>query len=76
MPVTPGTCVPASCETDATGHVTFTYTVPQEPDSLGTDTITGTLDVNGDTVSLDVSKLWQDTTPPVAQCVPSHQPGR
>jgi hypothetical protein len=69
-----GTCVPASCETDATGHVTFTYTVPQEPGSLGTDTITGTLDVNGDTVSLDVSKLWEDTTPPVAQCVPSTNP--
>ena len=70
----PGTCVPASCETDATGHVTFTYTVPQEPGSLGTDTITGTLDVNGDTVSLDVSKLWRDTTPPVAQCVESTNP--
>ena len=48
--------------------------MPQEPDSLGTDTITGTLDVNGDTVSLDVSKLWQDTTPPVAQCVESTNP--
>ena len=50
--------------------------MPQEPDSLGTDTITGTLDVNGDTVSLDVSKLWQDTTPPVAQCVRVDQPRR
>ena len=69
-----GTCAPASCETDAAGHVTFTYTVPQEPDSLGTDTITATLDVNGDTVSLDVSKLWRDTTPPVARCVESTNP--
>ena len=72
---TAGTCAPASCETDATGHVTFTYTVAKEPDSLGTDTITGTLDVNGDTVSLDVSKLWQDTTPPVAKCVEGPNPG-
>lgn len=69
-----GTCAPASCETDATGQVTFTYTVAQEPGSLGTDTITGTLDVNGDTVSLDVTKLWQDTTPPVAQCVEGVNP--
>ena len=69
-----GTCTPASCETDTSGQVTFTYTVAQEPDSLGTDTITGTLDVNGDTVSLDVSKLWRDTTPPVAQCVEGVNP--
>lgn len=70
-----GTCAPASCETDASGHVSFTYTVPQEPASLGTDTVTGVLDVNGDTVSLDVTKLWQDTTPPVAQCLPGTNPG-
>jgi hypothetical protein len=69
-----GTCAPASCETDASGQVTFTYSVPQEPDSLGTDTITGTLDVNGDTVTRHVSKTWQDTTPPVAQCVESTNP--
>lgn len=71
---TTGTCAPASCETDASGTVTFTYTVPVEPDSLGTDTITGTLDVNGDTVSLGVSKLWRDTTPPVARCVQGPNP--
>lgn len=71
---TVGTCAPASCETDASGTVTFTYTVPVEPGSLGTDTITGTLDVGGDTVSLDVSKLWQDTTPPVARCVQGPNP--
>lgn len=70
-----GTCAPASCTTDASGSVTFTYVVPKEPASLGTDTITGTLDVNGDSVSLSVSKLWQDTTPPVVQCVPSTNPG-
>jgi hypothetical protein len=72
---TSGTCVPASCATDATGHVSFTYTVPQVPGSLGTDTITGVLDVDGDTVSLHVGKLWQDTTPPVARCVASTNPG-
>ncbi|MGB7818676.1 MAG: vWA domain-containing protein [Ornithinibacter sp.] len=69
-----GTCAPASCQTNASGQVTFTYTVPMEPDSLGTDTISGTLDVNGDTVALEVEKLWQDTTPPVAECTPSTNP--
>jgi len=70
-----GTCAPADCRTDATGTVTFSYTVPKEPASLGTDTITGTVDINGDEVSLDVSKLWQDTTPPSVQCVPTTNPG-
>lgn len=70
----PGTCAPADCRTDATGSVTFTYQVPVEPASLGTDTITGTVDINGSTVSSDVTKLWQDTTPPQVQCVPTTNP--
>ena len=32
-----GTCAPASCNTDASGNVTFTYSVPVAPSSLGTD---------------------------------------
>ena len=70
-----GTCVPASCETDATGVVTFTYTVPVEPASLGTDTISATAHIDGHDATRTVSKLWQDTTPPIAQCVPSTNPG-
>lgn len=70
-----GTCAPASCETDATGVVTFTYTVPVEPASLGTDTISATAHIDGHDATRSVSKLWQDTTPPVAQCVPSTNPG-
>ncbi|KGN33968.1 hypothetical protein N802_08415 [Knoellia sinensis KCTC 19936] len=70
-----GTCAPASCETNASGVVTFTYTVPVEPDSLGTDTITAVGHIDGHDATRTASKLWQDTTPPVAQCVPSTNPG-
>lgn len=70
-----GTCTPADCTTDASGEVTFTYTVPVEPDSLGQDTIAATVDVNGDTVTLEIGKLWQDTTPPVASCTEGPNPG-
>ncbi|MFW5468559.1 hypothetical protein ACOCJ4_00775 [Knoellia sp. CPCC 206435] len=69
-----GTCAPASCETNAAGQVTFTYTVPVEPDSLGTDTISATTTIHGDEATRSVSKLWQDTTPPVARCVESTSP--
>jgi hypothetical protein len=71
---TTGICSPVTCATDATGAVTFTYTVPQVPASLGTDTIEATVNINGDTATLQVSKEWQDTTPPVAQCVASVNP--
>ncbi|MBY5163022.1 vWA domain-containing protein [Salsipaludibacter albus] len=70
-----GTCDPADCTTDASGQVTFTYTVPIEPDSLGTDTISGTVDIDGTTGTVEVSKLWQDTTPPVAACPEGPNPG-
>ncbi|WP_404380861.1 VWA domain-containing protein [Knoellia locipacati] len=69
-----GTCAPASCETNAAGVVTFTYTVPVEPASLGTDTISATATIHGDEATRSVSKLWQDTTPPVATCVESTNP--
>lgn len=69
-----GTCAPASCATNAAGQVTFTYTVPVEPASLGTDTISATASIHGDAATRSVSKLWRDTTPPVARCVPSTNP--
>lgn len=72
---TAGTCDPADCTTDASGQVTFTWTVPIESDSLGTDTVTATVEVNGDTTTIDVTKLWEDTTPPVASCPPGPNPG-
>lgn len=69
-----GTCNPVSCATDAAGNVTFTYTVPKAPTSLGTDSIKATVNINGDTATLQVAKKWQDTTPPVTQCVASVNP--
>lgn len=65
---TAGDCVPADCMTDAAGQVTFTYSVPIAPASLGTDTITASATVGGDTESRSVTKHWVDTTAPVATC--------
>lgn len=69
-----GVCSPASCATDATGVVTFTYSVPVASSSLGTDTISATVTIDNETGTLDVEKIWQDTTPPVATCVPGPNP--
>ena len=63
-----GVCVPADCMTDAAGQVTFTYSVPVAPSSLGTDTITASATVGGATESRSVTKDWIDTTAPVATC--------
>ena len=63
-----GVCVPADCTTDAAGQVTFTYSVPIAPSSLGTDTITASATVGGATESRSVTKDWIDTTAPVATC--------
>lgn len=70
-----GTCAPAACTTDATGTVTWTYSVPVAPSSLGTDTIRAAITVDGLDTARQVTKLWQDTTPPVASCVQGPNPG-
>lgn len=69
-----GACAPASCETDASGEVTFTYDVDVDPSSLGTDTISATVTIDDETGTLEVTKDWVDTTPPVASCVPGPNP--
>ena len=69
-----GECAPPDCTTDASGVVTFTYTVPIEPDSLGDDWISATATIAGEEVAVDVHKLWQDTTPPEAACDPTENP--
>ena len=69
-----GTCAPASCKTDTNGEVTFTYSVPVEPDSLGTDTISATVTVNSESATVDVTKEWVDTTAPTATCEPGPNP--
>lgn len=73
-----GTCAPADCKTNASGQVTFTYTVPIANGSLGTDTITAEVTLanpTGATDSEDVTKEWVDTTPPVVTCTPTTNPG-
>ncbi len=70
-----GACSPnADCTTNANGEVSFTYTVPVEPDSLGTDTITVSATIAQTDASVEVTKTWVDTTPPVAECVPTVNP--
>jgi hypothetical protein len=70
-----GTCSPnADCTTNAAGQVSFTYTVPIEPDSLGTDTITVSTIIAGEECPIDLEKLWEDTTPPEPSCTESVNP--
>jgi hypothetical protein len=72
-----GTCVPADCRTDPSGQVTFTYSVPLAPTSLGTDTITADVtlaDPTGATDTEQVTKTWVDTTPPSVTCTPTTNP--
>lgn len=69
-----GVCAPVACTTDADGNVTFTYSVPVEPESLGTDTISATVTVDDEQATLDVEKEWVDTTPPVSTCIESVNP--
>ncbi len=72
-----GTCSPADCMTDAAGQVTFTYSVPVAPSSLGTDTITASVtlaDPTGATDTEQVTKSWIDTTAPVLACSPTTNP--
>ena len=63
-----GVCNPVSCLTDASGAVTFTYSVPVAPGSLGTDTISATATIPAGSETRTASKEWVDTTPPAASC--------
>lgn len=70
-----GTCSPnADCTTNASGVVSFTYSVPIADSSLGTDVITVSISASGETQSIDVTKDWVDTTPPEASCAESVNP--
>jgi hypothetical protein len=62
---TAGTCVPASCDSDAAGKVTFTYTGAE----TGEDTINASITVSGSTQTATAAKTWEtpgedgETTP-------------
>ena len=72
-----GVCNPVACTTNAAGVVTFTYSVPVAPASIGVDTITAEVTLNDPTGATDteqVTKEWEDTTPPVVACRPTTNP--
>lgn len=60
--------------TDAAGQVSFGYSVPVEPDSLGSDTIHVCTEIAGADSCVDVTKDWVDTTPPETSCLPTVNP--
>jgi hypothetical protein len=72
-----GVCNPAACTTNAAGQVTFTYSVPIAPSSIGVDSITANVTLANPTGATDteqVAKTWRDTTPPVVTCRPTTNP--
>jgi hypothetical protein len=69
-----GTCSPASCMTAANGEVSFTYSVPVAPSSIGLDTITAVATIPAGTATRSVTKRWADLTPPVVACRPTTNP--
>jgi hypothetical protein len=56
-----GTCAPASCDTDASGLVTFTYTGT----NVGDDTINASITVDGSTQKATATKTWEPVTVPI-----------
>ena len=71
---TMGTCIPAACATAANGQVSFTYSVPVAPSSIGVDTITAVATIPAGTSTRIVTKEWRDLTPPDAACPPTTNP--
>jgi hypothetical protein len=64
--------------TGPTGGASFTYTPVQGPAGLGVDTIQACITLHsplGETACPQVTKTWQDTTPPETSCVPTVNPG-
>jgi hypothetical protein len=57
-----GTCAPVTCDTDANGQVTFTYTGTV----AGDDTINASITFNGSTQKATAAKTWTTTTGPTS----------
>jgi hypothetical protein len=72
------TANPSNASINATpggAAVQFSYTVPgNECASLGQDTITVSTTIAGQLQSIDLTKDWVDTIPPVATCEPNGNP--
>jgi hypothetical protein len=60
-----GVCNPASCNTNAAGQVTFTYTGTNP----GDDTINASITVSGSTQTATAAKTWTAPTGEVITCV-------
>jgi len=62
--------------TDGNGEATFTYTATQGLAGLGTDVIEACFgpDEQGDIVCDTATKIWEDTTPPVPDCLEGVNP--
>ena len=59
-----GTCVPATCKTDATGKVTFTYS---DGNGAGTDTINASVTIGATTEHATAAMVWtSEVGPPTA----------
>jgi hypothetical protein len=69
-----GVCNPVGCATAANGVVSFTYSVPVAPSSIGLDSITAVATIPAGTASRTVSKRWADLTAPVPTCEPTTNP--
>ncbi len=70
-----GTCNPVSCATAANGVVSFTYSVPVAPSSIGMDSITAVATITAGTATKVVRKEWADLTAPEGACSPTTNPG-
>jgi hypothetical protein len=71
------TATPANASINATpggASVDFSYTVPQDCASLGTDTITVSTTIATVLASIDVTKDWVDPVPPDVSCDPTVNP--
>ena len=62
------------CVTAANGELSFTYSVPVAPSSIGMDTITAVATIPAGTATRSVTKRWADLTPPVVSCQPTTNP--
>jgi hypothetical protein len=64
----------SSLATPGGAAVSFSYTVPVDCASLGTDTITVSTTIAGGSDSVDLTKDWVDTIAPTAACEESANP--
>jgi hypothetical protein len=65
---------PSDRTTDAGGVANYTYTVPMELESLGLDTISATVVIDGVPGVRTVTNRWIDATPPTGACLEIYNP--